>query len=105
MAAIGPEAVTAAAQADPLWARYGTEIHRESAREKLAARLAQSTEPPPEPEPAAPAPEPAPRRRRRSAPDDGGDANPVLDYLTSRQGQAMVKKVTRGVLGMLRKRL
>jgi hypothetical protein len=81
----------------------GTEIDRESAREKLAARLAQATEPAPEPEP-PPAPEPAPRRRRRAA-DGDSDANPVLDYLTSRQGQAMVKKVTRGVLGMLRKRL
>ena len=105
MAAIGPEAVTAAAQADPLWARYGTELDRESAREKLAARLAQATAPASEPEPAPePAPEPTPRRRRRAA-DDGGDTNPVLDYLTSREGKTMVKKVTRGVLGMLRKRL
>ena len=105
MAAIGPEAVTSAAQADLLWAKYGTEIDRESAREKLAARLAQAMEPAPEPEPTpAPEPEPAPRRRRRAA-DDGGDTNPVVDYLTSREGKAMVKKVTRGVLGMLRKRL
>jgi uncharacterized protein len=105
MAAIGPEAVTAAAQADPLWAKYGTELDRESAREKLAARLAAATEPTaPQAEPApAPVPKPAPRRRRRAP--EGSDANPVLDYLTSRQGQAMVKKVTRGVLGMLRKRL
>src|SRR5688572_2341719 len=105
MAAIGPEAVTAAGQADPLWSRYGTEIDRESAREKLAARLVQATEPAPGPEPApAPGPEPAPRRRRPAG-GDGGDTNPVLDYLTSREGKAMVKKVTRGVLGMLRKRL
>ena len=105
MAAIGPEAVTAAAQADPLWARYGTELDRESAREKLAARLAQATAPASEPEPTPePAPEPAPRRRRRAA-DGGGNTNPVLDYLTSREGKTMVKKVTRGVLGMLRKRL
>jgi DNA double-strand break repair helicase HerA and related ATPase len=108
MAAIGPEAVTTAAQADPLWGQYGTEIDRESAREKLAARLAAATEAPPAPDGGGvelpPEPEP-PRRRRRRAADDGGDTNPVLDYLTSRQGQAMVKKVTRGVLGMLRKRL
>jgi hypothetical protein len=58
-------------------------------------------EPAPEPEPA---PTPAPARRRRAA-DDGGDTNPVVDYLTSREGKAMAKKVTRGVLGMLRKRL
>jgi DNA helicase HerA-like ATPase len=107
MAAIGPDAVASAAQADPLWPTYGTELDRESAREKLAARLARATEPVAEPAPEAgpaPKPKPAPRRRRR-ADDEGGDTNPVLDYLTSRQGQAMVKKVTRGVLGMLRKRL
>ncbi|HEX6381193.1 MAG TPA: helicase HerA-like domain-containing protein [Acidimicrobiia bacterium] len=105
MAAIGPEAVTAAGQADPLWTKYGSEIDRESAREKLAARIAQATEPAPAPAPEhAPAPEPAPQRRRRAGGDDG-NANPVVDYLTSREGKAMVKKVTRGVLGMLRKRL
>jgi DNA double-strand break repair helicase HerA and related ATPase len=107
MAAIGPDAVTAAAQADPLWATYGTEIDRESAREKLAARLAQATVPAPEPEPAPlpePAPEPRPRRRRRAA-DDDRDTNPVVDYLESRQGRAMVKEVTRGIFGLLRKRL
>ncbi len=107
MAAIGPDAVASAAQADPLWQTYGTELDRESAREKLAARLAQATEPVAEPAPEAePAPKPKPaRQRRRRAPDDGVDTSPVLDYLTSRQGQAMVKKVTRGVLGMIRKRL
>jgi DNA helicase HerA-like ATPase len=105
MAAIGPEAVTAAGQADSLWGKYGSEIDRESAREKLAARLARAAEPAPAPEPAPePQPAPAPQRRRRTR-SDAGDPNPVVDYLTSREGKAMVKKVTRGVLGMLRKRL
>ena len=104
MAAIGPEAVASAAMADPLWAKYGTEIDRESAREKLAARLAAAAEPVPEPIP-EPAPEPeSPRPRRRRA-ADASDENPIVDYLTSRQGKAMVKKVTRGVLGMIRRRL
>ena len=108
MAAIGPEAVGTAAQADPLWGKYGTEIDRESAREKLAARLAAATETQPAPDGGGielpPEPEP-PRRRRRRAPDGGRENNPIVDYLTTREGRTMVKKVTRGVLGMLRKRL
>src|SRR5687768_141108 len=103
MAAIGPEAVTSAGQADPLWGKYGSELDRESAREKLAARLAAATEPAPEAD-TPPAPEPDRPRRRRPA--DGGDGeNPIVDYLKSRQGRAMAKKVARGVFGMLRKRL
>src|SRR5687768_4950112 len=105
MAAIETEAIDRAAHDSSLWSKYAAEIDRESAREKLAARLAQATEPAPAPEPAtAPEPAPAPQRRRRAG-ADGGDTNPVVDYLTSREGKAMVKKVTRGVLGMLRKRL
>jgi hypothetical protein len=44
MAAIEAEGMTKAAEADPLWGKYGTEIDRESAQEKLAARLAGATE-------------------------------------------------------------
>jgi hypothetical protein len=103
MAAIGDDALTKAAEADPLWEKYGAEIDRESAREKLAALLAAATEPAPEAD-APPAPEPDRPRRRRPA--DGGDGeNPIVDYLKSRQGRAMAKKVARGVFGMLRKRL
>src|SRR5688500_3279650 len=105
MAAIGPEAVASAAMADALWTKYGTEIDGESAREKLAARMAAAAQPVPEPIPEpAPEPEPArPRRRRKAA--DASEENPIVDYLTSRQGKAMVKKVTRGIFGMIRRRL
>jgi hypothetical protein len=106
MAAIEAEGVTKAAEADPLWARYSAEIDRESAREKLAARLAGATEaapqsvedlelpPPPPPEPTAP------RRRRRQE----SSGNVVVDYLKTREGRAMVNTVTRGVFSLLRKR-
>jgi DNA helicase HerA-like ATPase len=101
MAAIEAEAVTKAAEADALWSKYATEIDRESAREKLAARMAGAAEAPavgeghtrPAPEPAAP--------KRRGKEKDG---NAVVDYLKSREGRSMVNTVARGVFGLLRKR-
>jgi DNA helicase HerA-like ATPase len=89
--------VDGAARASSLWATYGTREDRESAREKLAARLE---------EPAKPAQAPAPKRRHKeaaSASGRGGDA--LTDFLTSRQGKALQREIVRGVFGMLRKRL
>ena len=42
MAAIGDEAVKAAAEASPLWPKYAEPIDRESAREKLTGRMAEA---------------------------------------------------------------
>jgi hypothetical protein len=89
--------VDGAAKASPLYAKYGTRIDRESARERLAARLEQR-----EPEPVEAAAKP---RRRRSATTDGQRGDPITDFLTSRQGKAVQREVIRGVFGMLRKRL
>src|SRR4051794_8923017 len=53
MSALPNDAVDAAAKGDSLWAKYATEIDRESAREKLAAKMAQAAPvPPPSPAPA-----------------------------------------------------
>ena len=100
--------VEAAAKASPLWAEYGTRTDAQSARELLAGRLAA-------PEEQGPAPDapmehvPLPRRRRaqpRRAPAPGGSgADAIGDFLRSRQGKALQKKVARGIFGMLRKRL
>ncbi len=106
--------VAGAAKASPLWAKYGTPVDAQSAREILAGRLAD-----PEPEPkAAPAPAerepdlrapmdhvPAPKPRRRAPAPSGSGADAVGDFLRSRQGKALQKSVTRGILGMLRKRI
>src|SRR5829696_6456924 len=88
--------VDAAAKASPLFAEYGTRIDRESARERLAARV----EATPEPEPVAAEPEPKPRQRRSA---ESGD--PLTDFLGSRQGRTTQREVIRGVFGLLRKRL
>ena len=57
---------------------------------------------------------PKPSRRRTSrasggakapAPAPSGGADAIGDFLTSREGKAMQRKVLRGVFGMLKKRL
>jgi hypothetical protein len=89
--------IDGAARASALWAKYGTREDRESAREKLAARLD---------EPAPRAKAPAPKRRHKEAArasERGGDA--LTDFLTSRQGKALQRDIVRGLFGLLRKRL
>jgi uncharacterized protein len=94
--------VDGAAKASPLWAKYGERVDAESARELLARRMA-----PPESQPMEHVP--LPRRRQpdaREAPaprESGADA--IGDFLRSREGKALQRKITRGVFGMLRKRL
>jgi hypothetical protein len=99
---IGPAPdVDGAAKGSPLYAQYGTRVEAESAREKLAARMEKAT---------AAAAEPAgekPRARRRKAappvPAPSGGVEELGDFLNSRQGKAIQKKVLRGVFGMLKK--
>jgi hypothetical protein len=93
--------VEGAAKASPLWARYGQRAEAQSAREMLAGRMADAAEP--AQKPAAPRPR-APRREPRREPAPTGGADAVGDFLTSREGKALQRKVMRGVFGMLRKR-
>jgi uncharacterized protein len=101
--------VDAAAKASPLYARYGTRAEADSAREKLAGRVEQAQADAPGRKGSTPA-EDARRisKRRRSkeaATATGGGAGAIGDFLNSREGRAMGRKVARGVFGMLRKRL
>jgi uncharacterized protein len=99
---MGPaDDVDAMAKASPLWARYGDRVDAESARELLAQRLA-----PPASAPAAPRDARAKQPPRRPAPaPKAGTADAIGDFLRSSEGKRLQRTVTRGVLGMLRKRL
>lgn len=91
--------VDAAAKASPLWARYGTRAEAQSAREMLAARLE-------EPEPMVAAPTPKARRGRKEAADaPAGGVETLDEFIRSREGKALQRKVVRGIFGMLKKRL
>jgi hypothetical protein len=93
---IGPAPdVDGVAKASPLYAKYGTRTEAESAREKLEARIEKATEPAAE----------KPRAKPRKPPAPSGGTDALGDFLTSREGKALQRKVLRGVFGMLRKKL
>jgi DNA helicase HerA-like ATPase len=91
--------VAGAAKASALWAKYGERVDAQSAREMLAGRMTATPEPAPAPAPAAPKP-----RRKAPAPK-ASTPDAVGDFLRSREGKQLQRTVTRGILGMLRKRL
>ena len=107
-ASMAPAAeVEGPAKASPLYARYGTRLDRESAREVLDGRIAASSRER-EAEAAEEAAAKAERARPKPAPRRGQPAssgNPVIDFLGSKQGQRIQREVVRGVFGMLKKRL
>jgi hypothetical protein len=90
--------VAGVAKASPLWAKYGTRMDNQSAREILASRI-EDPAPPPASESA---PKRAPKPQHKERADGMGD---IGDFLTSRQGKALQREVVRGVFGMLRKKL
>jgi DNA double-strand break repair helicase HerA and related ATPase len=100
--------VAGPARTSPLYARYGTAIDAQSAREILAERMARSSAA------AAPAPAPPdkPARSKKARPParhagkqaSGGALGTLGDLLASSQGKAIEKEVVRGVFGMLKKR-
>jgi DNA helicase HerA-like ATPase len=95
--------VAGAAQASPLWAKYGTRVDAQSAREILAARI---ETPAPPPAAAEQTEKPAAKARHTEAAEAaGGGVGALGGFLKSRQGKAMQREVVRGVFGLLKKRL
>jgi hypothetical protein len=105
---MGPtDNVDADAKASPLYARYGTRVDNQSARELLAARMAQqpTAAAPAGGGKAAPAEAPKPEAHHKAAAAAaGGGIAAVGKFLVSRQGQSIEKQVLRGVFGMLKKK-
>ena len=126
MAALDVTAITASAQALPIWAKYAVEIDRQSARELLDARVAQASAPaeaapaaplpmpseptggrsdmPPRPgaprqQPATPKQEAQPESKAPKHEEDGA----ISGYPKSREGRTMMNRVVRGVFDMLKK--
>jgi len=105
MAAIGPDAVSVAAKASPLYGRYGQTVDRESAYERLTAKIA---EPPPPPPPADVPPRPEPERRRAEREEPGMVAevlgSPVVKSFLRSAASALGRELTRGLFGTRRRR-
>jgi DNA helicase HerA-like ATPase len=112
MAQLDPAEQQRAVAASPLQARYGAPVDRESAYERLAARLAPAPAAAP-PAPATPAPE-QPRERDEQRADDGpGDGehggaggtvskvlgSPAFRAFARSAASALGREITRGILG------
>jgi uncharacterized protein len=109
MGAIDEQVRAGVVAASALQARYGATVDRESAYERLAAKLA----PPPAPEaraPEEPAPERTPARRRKEPEaDDGGVVGAVLGSSAFRAfarsaASALGREISRGIFGTRRRR-
>ena len=111
MAQLDPAEQQRQVAASPLQARYGTQVDRESAYERLAARLAPPPSPAAQP---APAEQPPPEQRvdhqddhQDDHPDGGGAGEAVAKVLGSpafrafarSAASALGREVTRGILG------
>jgi hypothetical protein len=79
-------------------------VEADSAREKLAARMEEATVDA-DAEPTADKPRARRRTKSTPAPAPSGAGDVLGDFLTSREGKAVQRKVLRGVFGMLKKRL
>jgi len=89
--------VEGAAKASPLYAKYGTRLDAQSAREMLAERL----DPPANGERRQ-----QPTERQKGAGDAvGKGADAIGDFLKSSSGRALTRDVVRGVFGMLKRGL
>jgi DNA helicase HerA-like ATPase len=123
MSPIEPAQLDAAVAASPLHTKYGQPVDRESAYERLAARMAPPAPPPaptpapapdpdlPNPWPEIPEPAPAPRRRPRTQapPEDDSVVEKVLGSSAFRSfarsaASALGRELTRGIFGTRRRR-
>ena len=93
--------VDGAAKASPLFAKYGTRIDNQSARELLAGRVATAAAAAQAADPATAAPAPAAPAHKAPA---ASTAGAVGDFLKSSQGKQLQKEVMRGVFGLLKKK-
>lgn len=108
MDTIGPEAITAAAKASPLQATYGQTVDRDSAYERLAAKLA-----PPEPvggdarpveAPGDVAPMPAPAQPEEPGFFDKMMSSPAFKSAMRSAGTVIGREITRSIFGTGRRR-
>ncbi|HYJ75032.1 MAG TPA: helicase HerA-like domain-containing protein [Kineosporiaceae bacterium] len=106
MAPAPADAVAATVSASPLQAEYGTALDRESAYERLRAKLA----PPPapaSPAPSAPAPVPeAPGRQQREEPSmvEQVVTSPVVKSFLRSAGTVLGREITRSIFGTAKRR-
>ncbi|MET9001908.1 helicase HerA-like domain-containing protein [Amycolatopsis sp. NPDC004169] len=101
MGSIGDEAVAAAVSSSDLHAKYAETIDRESAYEKLAAKVAAAPAPSPSPSPEA-APEPPPAKEEPGF-IESAMKNPAVKSFMRSAASALGREITRGLFGNRRR--
>ena len=111
MDTIGSEAIAAAAKASPLQAEYGQTIDRDSAYERLAAKLAPAPVEQPDPPQAPPVPPPfdMPPMPAPALPEEPGlfdkmMDNPAFTSAMRSAGTVIGREITRSIFGTGRRR-
>jgi hypothetical protein len=110
MAPTEAAAAEALVRSSPLYAEYAQEIDRDSAYERLSARVQPAPAPQPPPAP-APGPADPPARRsdpRQEGPTGGGVGdlleNPVVKSFARSAASALGREITRSIFGTARRR-
>lgn len=99
--------VTGAASASPLFAKYGTRVDNQSAREMLAERVEATTSDAADkegPPPASPKKKESGKKASESAGALEGGAEALGKVLNSREGKKFQRNLIRNVLGVLKKK-
>jgi uncharacterized protein len=108
-----PAMMAAAVSASPLQKEYGTEVDRDSAYERLSARLAPPAAAPSTPPPQPPAhaeerperaPARAPKAERSAAEEVAKAATPVVKAVAVAAATTLGREIMRGMFGTARKR-
>jgi hypothetical protein len=102
MAPAPAEAVSATVAASPLQAEYGQQLDRESAYERLQAKLAPPPAPAPAPAPTPAGPAPEPQAEGPSVIEKAMDSPVVKSFLRS-AGSALGREITRSIFGTARR--
>jgi DNA helicase HerA-like ATPase len=107
---MGPaDDIEGSAKAAPIYAKYGTRVDSNSAREILAARMQKAVAPasaPASPDGASSPEQPsqeAEAHHAEGAAAAAGGLAAIGGFLNSREGKSLTKQVARGVFGMLKK--
>jgi uncharacterized protein len=110
MDTIGPDAIAAAANASPLQAEYGQAIDRDSAYERLAAKLAPpEIQPTPPPAALPPVEQPLPPMPQPVQPEGPGlfekmTSSPAFKSAMRSAGTVIGREITRSIFGTGRRR-
>ena len=103
MAAIGEQAVVEAAKASPLYGKYGQTIDRESAYEKLTAKMAESVPPPPAEAPREEAPRPQRQEREEPGVVTQILKSPAAKSFMRSMATQLGREISRGLFGTRRR--